>query len=55
LKIEVTKKGSSVEKGVINPRIFKEEVVEATMEVQAKSLEVTTTILEKINISVKRA
>jgi hypothetical protein len=41
---------------VANLGIFEEEeVVGATMEVQAKSLEITTSVLEKIDIPVERA
>jgi cytochrome c-type biogenesis protein CcmE len=55
LEIEDTRKDNNVENGVVNPMIFEEEkVVEATMEVQAESLKVTTTILEKIDIPIER-
>jgi 2-hydroxy-3-keto-5-methylthiopentenyl-1-phosphate phosphatase len=55
LEIEVIGKGNNVKKGVVNPRISKEEeMAKVTMEVQAKSLEITASVLEKINILVER-
>jgi hypothetical protein len=55
LKIEAIGKGNNVKKGVINPRISKEEeMVETTMEVQVNALEITASVLEKINILVER-
>jgi hypothetical protein len=56
LEIEVIGEGSNANKGVVNPGISKEEeVIEAAMEIQAKFLEVTTSILENIDISIERA
>lgn len=55
LEIEVIEKGNNVKKGVSNTRISKEEVAKATMVVQAKSLEITTSVLEKMDIPVERA
>jgi len=55
LKIEVIEEGNNAKKGVANLGIFKEEkVVEVAMEIQAKSLEVTTNVLEKMNILVRK-
>jgi hypothetical protein len=55
LEIEATKEGSNVDKWVANLGTFgEEEVAEAIMEVQAESLEVTTSILDNINILVER-
>jgi hypothetical protein len=51
LEIEVIGKGNNAEKGVANPRISKEEeMVEVALELQTESLEVTTSVLEKIDI-----
>jgi hypothetical protein len=53
LEIEVNREGNNVNKGVANPGISKEEeVAEVAMEVQAESLEVTTSILDNIDILV---
>ncbi len=55
LKIEAIEEGNNAKKGVANLGIFKEEkVVEVAMEIQAKSLEVTTNVLEKMNILVRK-
>ncbi len=53
LKIEVIGEGINVEKGVANLGISKEEkVVKVAMELQTKFLEVTVSVLEKIDILV---
>jgi hypothetical protein len=56
LEIEAFKEGNNVEKGLENLGISKEEkVAEVAMEVQEKFMEVTTSILENIDILVERA
>jgi hypothetical protein len=56
LEIETIGKGNNVEKGVANPKIYEEEeMVKAIMELQTKSLEVTTSVLEMIDEPVERA
>ncbi len=56
LEIEVIGKGNNAKKGVENPRISKEqEVAKEVMELPTESLEVTTSVLEKIDISVEKA
>lgn len=55
LKIEAIGEGSNANKGVVNLGISKEEeMTKATMEIQIESLEVTTSILENIDIMVER-
>lgn len=55
LEIKTIRESNNVEKGVENTRILKKEVVKVAMEPQTKSLEVTTSVLEKIDIPVERA
>ncbi|CAK9237859.1 unnamed protein product [Sphagnum troendelagicum] len=56
LEIKVIGKGNNAKQGMANTRIFEEkEVAETTMEPQTKFLEVTTSVLEKIDILVERA
>ncbi len=56
LEIEVIGKGNNDKKGVANPRISKEQkVAKEVMELPIESLEVTTSVLEKIDISVEKA
>jgi hypothetical protein len=56
LEIEVIGEGNNAKKGVANPRISKEqEVAKEIMELLIESLEVTTSVLEKIDISVEKA
>ncbi len=55
LEIEATGKGNNANKGVANLRIFEEEeVAKEAMEVQVDYLEITTSVLENINIPIER-
>lgn len=55
LEIEVSGKGNNANKGVVNLGIFEEEeMTKEAMEVQAEYSEVTTSVLENINIPIER-
>lgn len=55
LEIEVSGKRNNANKGVANLGIFEEEeMTKEAMEVQAEYSEVTTSVLENINIPIKR-
>ncbi len=55
LEIEVIEESNNAKKGVANLKISnEEELVEVAMEIQAKSLEITTNVLEKNNILVEK-
>ncbi len=54
LEIEAIGEGSNANKGVVNLGISKEEVTKTAMEIQAESLEVTTSILENIDIPIEQ-